>query len=389
MGIYTYTGFDAKGKKARGELAGFSEAEVIQKLSERGLFPLTLKEKKAQGALKLSAGQLIELIDQLEQLVRSGLPIFESLDLLLEQSEGRVYATLLHLHTEIQNGLSLFEAMQQLPQVFDTISCAFIESGSQTGQMHEALRNLKEFLQRAHALKKRVKGAMLYPAFLGGFALFALSALLIFAVPSIEELVDIESVGWLTRSVVALSHLLRSYGFVVLAGIIGAATSLYLWGGSFMVRLLCKIPPVKRLYLYVQLSRYATLASRLAEARVQLPLALQMSRSVVTDRELNGHLKEIEERINQGELLSALFQEKADYKIVPLYFARMLAVGERSANVAHALGTVGAHYTELVERRLDLFAQLLQPALLIILGFFVALIMLAILMPMTDFAILD
>lgn len=388
MAIYRYKSLNIKGKKVVGSLHGQSSTDVAALLSNQGLFPLKIREKKVWIKRSLNQSQKIELIDQLAELLLSGLPLFESLELLLGQSSGPSYEALFHLYESVKNGENLSEAMSGV-SIFDHVDIAFIKGGQVSGDLAGSLTHLKSFLIEKERLRKKMIGALIYPMVLMTLCFIAVGALLLFAVPSIESFIEPERASLLTKSVIGLSHFLQGGGSLILLGLIGSGTLFFFWRKELFFRLFLSIGPIHRLSREVQLGRYASLVGALVRSHISILEALLLSRAALHERELVKEMEGVEERLEHGEMLSGIFEEKARAKAFPLYLARMIAVGERSADLGGAFKRIGSYYTERSSRRLDLISQLVQPILLVIIGLFIGLVMLAILMPMTDLSHLE
>lgn len=387
MGLYTYQSIDRGGKKRRGKRRAESASDLIALLESEGLFALNVKEKKPFFSSALSRREKIEFIGQLAELISSGLPLFESLELLLSQSveerSSARYDMVYYLHTKVGEGEDFGVALESL-SAFSALESAFVTAGVASGDLGGALSSLKAFLERSEKLRKKIVSALLYPAILTTLAGVALSSLLLFAVPSIEEFVDTQAASLLTRAVISLSHLLRDFGLWIALSLPFLGFGIHRWLGPLISRLFCQIPQVKRFVDELALSRYCALVGELTRAQVQLPDSLALSRAALHEGSLRETLEEIEERLRLGEGLDQLAREKAQAKLLPSYVAQMLTVGSKSANIARAFERIGAYYTERSYRRLDLITQLIQPILLVVLGLLIGLIMLAILVPMTD-----
>lgn len=387
MSLYTYQSIDKGGKRRRGKRRAESVADLVAILESEGIFALNIKEKRPIFSQKLKRKEKIEFIGQLAELISSGLPLFESLELLLSQSaeekSSARYDMIYHLHSKVGEGEDFGAAVEGLA-LFSPLEGAFVKAGIASGDLGGALLSLKTFLERGEKLRKKIVSALVYPAVLVTLACIALSSLLLFAVPSIEEFVDGSSAGFLTRSVIALSHLLRDFGGWIALVLPLVCFAGYRWLGAFFTTLFTKIRIIRNLSDELSLSRYCALVGELAKAQVQLPDALSLSRAALHEGTLKKTLEEIEERLRLGEALDNLAQEKAREKLLPSYVAQMLKVGSKSANIAGAFDSMGAYYTERSYRRLDLIAQLIQPLLLIGIGLLIGLIMLAILVPMTE-----
>jgi len=387
MALFTYQAINKSGKRRKGKRRAESVAELVAALEGEGLFALDIKERKPLFNSTLKRKEKIEFIGQLAELITSGLPLFESLELLLSQSaeekSSARYDMVHHLHVKVSEGEELGEALQSL-SAFSKLECTFVEAGIASGNLGGALTSLKEFLQRSEKLRGKIVSALVYPAVLIVLACIALSSLLLFAVPSIEEFVDPSSSGLLTRSVISLSHLLRDFGAWIALAAPLVCYGAYRWLRPFFSALIRKIPAACHFLDELALSRYCALVGELAKARVQLPDSLALSRAALHEGKLKKTLEEIEARLRLGEGLDQPAQEKVQSKPLPSYMAQMLSVASKSGDIAGAFARMGAYYTERSYRRLDLITQLLQPALLIVIGLLIGLIMLAILVPMTE-----
>lgn len=388
MALYQYQYVDGKGKKRTGMIDAQGEKEAKTKLREQGylITKLTAKSKVGSGQ-NLKGDNLLAFTMQLAQLVNAGIPLYESLTAIEEQTRKDSYnRVILSLCEQIKMGMSLSNAMSTYPDSFDKLYCSMVAAGEAVGSLGPVLEKLAQLLHRQMKLKKQIVTAMIYPTILGGFSLLIIGLLLGFVVPSLEGIFAGRQLNSFTASVIAFSHFFRSY-FWLYIPLIGGFGAWSIWkirspqGKLWIQRTLLKLPLFCKLAVQTSIARFCRTMSTLLQGGLSIIDSLRISRGVMHNVVLEKEIQNAEIKIIEGHSLS---QQLGKSRYIPPLVSRMLGVGEESGTSAVMLSKIADMYEQELEKTLDRVMALSQPVILIVMGIVIGTVLLAILLPLTD-----
>jgi general secretion pathway protein F len=387
MPLYHYQYMNA-GKKRSGVVEALSDQEAKAQLREQGLLVTQLKIKDKISKKQNLRGDMLQAFTvQLSQLINAGVPLYESLTALEEQSRGESYhRTILGLCEKIRGGLSLSAAMANYPESFDRLYCGMVAAGEAVGVLGPVLDKLTHFLSRQMKLRKQIVTAMIYPGVLGSFSLLIIAVLLGFVVPSLEGIFGDRKLNAFTSSVMALSHIFRDYWWLYIPVIAGSLTWLIFkirspQGRLWIEKILLNLPLFKTLVVQTAVARFCRTMGTLLQGGLNIIESLRISRGVMRNATLENEILVAEGRIIEGHSLSQELKKSAYF---PQLVARMLAVGEESGTTVTMLNSIADMYEQELEKTLDRVMALAQPVILIIMGLVIGTVLLAILLPLTD-----
>jgi general secretion pathway protein F/type IV pilus assembly protein PilC len=393
MPEFAYTARDNTGTLVQGTLAANTEREAVAALLGRNLFP-----SKVAAAGGLTAGSkssprvkpriMARTYGQLSALLGSGVPLLRSLEVIREQTPHKNLGVVLEdVHSRVQEGSTLADAMAKHPRAFGELATSIVRAGGEGGFLEEALDRLAKFTEQQDELKSKVLGAMAYPIFLFVVGVIVVNVLIIFFVPSFEDLfANLRERGELpavTDILLSLSNVMRTYGIFILAAfiIVGMIIRSRLQteeGRAWLDRWRLKVPMVSGIYLSLAVSRFCRVLGTLLNGGVPIVRSLEISADSTGNRVLSAAIREAAENISAGEALAAPLSASGQF---PADVVEMIAVGEQSNN----LETVLPHIADTLERdtwrRLDLFVRLLEPLMLLILAAVVLAVVIALLVP--------
>lgn len=388
MPLYQYQYVDALGKRKSGAIEAQGDREAKAKLREQGVLVTQLQAKtKVSKKQNLKGDNLLAFTVQLSQLINAGVPLYESLNALEEQSRGDSYhRILLSLCEQIRAGSSLSTAMGAYPESFDRLYCGMVAAGEAVGSLGPVLEKLSHFLQRHMKLKKQIITAMIYPGVLGGFSLLIIALLLGFVVPSLEGIFADRKLNTFTNLVLGVSHIFRDYWWAYIPFLIGTI-GFAVWkikspsGRIWMEKTFLKLPLFKTLVVQTAVSRFCRTMGTLLQGGLSMIDALRISRGIMRNVVLEKELQLAEGKIIEGHSLSNQLG-KSDY--FPQLVARMLSVGEESGTTVVMLNRIADMYEQELEKTLDRVMALAQPLILIVMGMIIGTVLLAVLLPLTD-----
>lgn len=388
MPLYQYQYVDSLGKRKTGAIEAQGDREAKEKLREQGFLVTQLQVKsKVNKKQNLKGDNLLAFTVQLSQLINAGVPLYESLIALEEQSRGDAYhRVILSICEHIRSGTSLSVAMGTYPESFDKLYCGMVAAGEAVGALGPVLEKLTQFLSSSMKLKKQIITAMIYPGILGGFSLLIIGVLLGFVVPSLEGIFAERKLNAFTNGVLAFSHLFREYWWLYFPIIIVSLT----WGiwqlrsakGRLWVeRTLLKIPLLKTLVIQTAVARFCRTMGTLLQGGLSMIESLRISRNIMRNVVLEKEIQIAEGKIIEGHSLSQELKRSAYF---PQLVARMLAVGEESGTNVVMLNRIADMYEGEIEKTLDRVMAMAQPVILIVMGLVIGTVLLAILLPLTD-----
>ncbi|MGZ8999253.1 MAG: type II secretion system inner membrane protein GspF [Allosphingosinicella sp.] len=397
MSDYTYVAVDRAGRERRGSVRANGSDEARRNLGQRHLYAVLIEPATAQTGppllsaqsvrrrSKLNTKQVTLFTRQLATLVQVS-PLEEALRTAGYQSEkAQVRAILLSVHSGVVEGRQLSEALAREAASFPPIYRAMVSAGEGSGTLPQILERLADLLERQSQVRSKVITALTYPAVLALVAMFVVMALMIFVVPRVVEQFD--SVGqqlpFLTRAVMGLSAFLADWWWALL---LACGAAILLAGHTLRnekVRLnfdrqLLRLPLIGRLIRDLNAARLARLLSTMVASRLPLLEGLKLSTSTVSNRALRAASAGIAESIRTGGSLSGALRRAGTFPPLLVYLA---ASGEASGRLDMMLERAA----DYLEREFDGFTasalSLLEPLIIILMGAVVAVIVLAILLP--------
>lgn len=387
MPLYRYQAVSESGKSIKGVIDADSLLVAKERLRKQQILItsiLLLQNKENQ--LSLPKPLLMAFTRELAQLLKAGLPLYESL-LTIEEKyrKHKSHPLFLDLCDHLKNGSSFSSALKRYPATFDRIYLSMVQVAEQSGNIAAVFEQLAQLIARQQKLKKQLSSALIYPSFLALFCLFAVCGLLFFVVPSMKELFEGRALHPITATVIAISNAATAHATLLVAFFITLALSLFFAvrtprGKVFLYEMSLKLPIAKTLLLHSALVRLCRSLSMLLGGGVPLLEALALSRNVVKSPLIEAAIASAEKKVAQGERLSAAFKDAA----LPPLVLRMLALSEETGKMNEAFFHLAEIYEEEMEKHLSQLTTFLQPALLITLGAVVGLVVLSILLPLTD-----
>jgi general secretion pathway protein F/type IV pilus assembly protein PilC len=386
--LYRYQALSTTGKKISGVIDADSIHSAKEKLRKEQILVVDLdlfQEKKKE--ISIPFPFLLDFTRMLGQLLRAGIPLFESLVIIEEKyHHNRFHPLLMDLCDSLKTGLSLSETLRRYPLSFDPIYIAMVHAGEQTASLPTIFEELCALLQRQQQLKKQLFSAAAYPMFLGGFCVFVFTALLLFVIPSMKNLFEGRDLHPITRFVFGASDFVNTQGSLIVIGILLFAAMIATALKHPLLRqkldtVILKLPFIGEFLREAATIRFCRTASLLLSGGLPILQTLQLSRHVMKNRSLEEVIANAEQKVSEGKPLS---QELKASPLIPSIVPRMLAIAEETGKTANMLQNIANICEENLEKRLQQFTAFLQPALLLLLGLIVGLVLLSILIPMTD-----
>lgn len=408
MGAYSYQALNEAGKTIKGILEGDSERQVRSQLRAKKLKPLEVTSagegrragpETSDGGLvaawqarrrsKLSARDLSLITRQLASLVKSGLPLDEALQATAKQQQKpNNKRILLHVRTKVLEGLSLAQALGEIPSAFDTMFRALVRAGESSGYLAPVLERLAEYTQSSQQVQQRLKMAMIYPVVLLFISMSVIIALMAFVVPKLVSIFDQgeRSLPPLTQFLITSSDFIVNYGHFTILVIVGLVIGFRrLLRNEARLRrwhqIKLKMPVVGNLILQIDSARFAATLALLSSSGVPLLQALRIAGQVMTNKIMQEACEAVAEDVQEGTSLHRAL-EKARY--FPPLLVQLVASGEANGTLAEQLENAAQDQERELEMMLGVAMGLLEPFTIVFMGSAVCLIVMAILQPIFE-----
>lgn len=374
-----------------------SRAAVYGLMEQEGARVIDIQERSGGGPLsslmRFQIGTGIKTEDRigfaknLSSMLSAGLPLSRALSVIGRQSHNRYFTeTVTAVDTRVKGGSSFHEALALFPRVFSPLFVAMAKAGEEGGTLARTLKVISVQMDAAHTLRKKVRGAMLYPAIIL-FAIVVIAVLmLIYVVPTLARTFASlnTELPFATRAILGVSNLLLENGLLVAAALLAVSVI-----GFFLARsrsgkrglmiLFLHVPVIGTLVRETYAARTARTLSSLLSSGVEMLTALGITAEVAGDTAFGDVVREAQEDVRRGEALSAQFVRHS--ALYPLFFSEMILVGEETGTVADMLSQVAEYYEAEVEARTKDLSALIEPILMLFVGVAVGVFALAMVAP--------
>lgn len=398
MAKFVFEAKDPRGRMFRGELEAPDEAQARVKLRAQRLVPVKLAKAEQQVATaKKIGGRGVPLKDlqvftrQLSTLLASGIPILQSLEVLSQSARSpALQIALKEMTLEINRGRRFGEAMAEHPRVFDRFYVNMVKAGEESGNIDQILNRLAVYIEKAAKISSKVKGAMVYPIAILIVAALVVSGLLIFIIPKFEALFASsgQELPGLTKMVVDASKILIKYWYLIIGGTVGGVflgMNYYRSpeGKKTIDSVAIDIPVVGDLIIKAAIARFTRTLSTLLGSGVNIMEALDIASKVVGNHVIESSLLRAREAIAEGKSLTVPLAKE---KYIPNMVTQMIGVGEQTGAIDQMLAKVADFYEDEVDNAVSAVTSLMEPLMMVFLGGIVAVIVVAMYLPIFNMA---
>lgn len=395
MPTYKYEAAYSSGERVNGVVEAVSQSDAVAQIRQSCEVVLSLKEVPRTAVRdplarfqKISAKSLALTCQQFAIILKAGMPLVQTVDLVAEQCPDRTLSRLLRQVSEdVSNGWSLSYSFTQRGE--KTLPATFretVRAGEESGDLLSAFRRLADYFERMNKTRESVVSALTYPAFVIVVAAGVIGIIMTFAVPtftSMFESMDID-LPWTTVALIALSHFFQRYSLVLLGVIALALLALQAFrmtdrGGIVLARAQLKIPIIGAIVRMSGASQFAHTMSTLLTAGMPILQAIEVSGRTMTNlcmaQDIAATLPGVEGGRGLGECMSYSRE-------LPAMLVQMTAVGEATGSMESTLRVLAEYYDNEVDVRTKRALSLLEPTIIIVLSVFVVFILMAVYLPM-------
>jgi type II secretory pathway component PulF len=406
MAVFSYTALDRQGKRLSGTVPADNRAAAMDAVMGRGLSPVSIEEQgngksnghagsNGNGAAGTAAAPptrvpqaaVESFTRELANLLAAGLSLSKALHLLRrEASNAGARYVWSKIHDDVVGGTSLADALAKWPKAFSKVYVAMVRAGESGGFLHVVLQQIADFRTREQDLKGKVKAAMIYPCILAFFACGVLAFLLTFFIPKFSGIFAEfgGNLPWLTRAMVALSHVAVRYSPIALAAIIAAAIGLRRTltsesGRRFVDRTVLKTPALGQVIARFALVRFCRMLGTLVGAGVPLVAALRTAKESLGNQTLGDAVGHAIEEVQRGTPLSRSLA--ATPVLFPPSVVEMVAIAEETGRLDSELQRLASAYEVELDRNLRMLVALAEPLVLFASAVLIGMVVLAMLLP--------
>jgi len=395
MPTYKYEGAYASGEKVTGVVEAVSRTEAVAQVRRNCEMVLSVKEIPKAAAKtpmdrfhKISAKSLALTCQQFTIILKAGLPLVQTVDLVAGQCADKSLGDLLRQVSEdVSNGWSLSYSFSQrgakaLPVTFRES----IRAGEESGDLMSAFDRMAGYFGRMNKTRESVVSALTYPAFVMGVAAVVVAIIMGYAVPTFTSM--FESLGvelpWVTKALIALSNFFQKYTLALIALIALAIFAVRLYGmtekgGPALARLQLKLPILGGIVRMSGASQFAHTMSTLLAAGMPILQAIEASGRTVTNQAMANEVLDTLPGVEGGRSLGECMSYGRE---LPAMLVQMTAVGEATGSLESTLGILAEYYDNEVDVRTKRAMGLLEPAIIVVLAVFVVFILMAVYLPM-------
>jgi len=393
MTDFQYRVKNRQGNVSKGIIKANSEEEATSMLVQHGLSPIELRDAKDVSFFSkeiivknVSVRDRAILSRQLATMISSGIPILQSLRILVAQTESPKLAEILReVSYDIESGESLSNALEKYPRQFSEFYVSMVRSGEQSGRISESLERLADNEERNYALLSKVRGAFVYPIFVTVVMFIMGILMVVFVVPQLATLFEESDVELplLTRMLMGFAGVVTSYWWFMLLFVALAAYMITYYvrtteGRYNLHALFLRLPVAGKLLQKLYLAQFTGAMEVLVKSEIPVIQALLIARDIMGNRIYRQIVDETAEEVKNGSTISSSFEKYAE---IPMMVSQMISVGERSGELSKSLGSVNRFYQREVNDAVENMAQLIEPLVITILGIGVAGMIVAVLMP--------
>ncbi len=395
MAAFAYSAINAQGLELAGEIHAPDPAAAREQLRIRGLLARKLDELPASGedgvrsvfkAVKPKSLQIFSR--QFATMIDAGLNIVGALVILEEQTVDKYLAEVIkELRADVEGGLLLSQAMARHPKVFSRLYVSMVEAGEAAGILDIVLDRVAFQIEKETQIKRRVKGAMIYPTMVLIFAALVLCGMLLFLIPVFVKI--FAQLGGelpkLTQIVVSMSNMLRYHWYIIFPAVIGSIVAFFRWkkseaGRKHWDRFKLKLPmKIGDVVLKITMARFSRTLSTLVASGVDIIKALEITATTSGNWVIEQALGDVRARVHEGVTIA---QPLIENPIFPPMVSQMVKIGEETGELEKMLGKIADFYEDEVDSSIQTLTSIIEPIMMIGVGMMVGVIIISMYLPM-------
>jgi type IV pilus assembly protein PilC len=379
MPTYIWQGKSRQGEVKKGELVADNVAVARLQLRKINIQPQQIRVKKKTEDRKLTLRKsvpqklVVVFTRQFATMINAGLPLVQCLTILGNQQEHPAFANIIkQVKSDVESGQSLAEALLKHPKVFNELYTNLVEAGETGGTLDVILNRLSTYIEKSEKLKKKVKGAMVYPAVVTGVAVAVTAIILIFVIPVFEKMFSEvgQSLPAPTRMVIAISRFVSGnihYMFLAVVALVFLIRRIYrTQKGKYLIDdWLLKLPIFGMLLRKVAVAKFARTFGTMVSSGVPILNAMDIVAKSSGNKVVEKAVYNARGSIAQGKTISEPLEES---KVFPVMVTQMIAVGEASGELDTMLNKIADFYDDDVDAAVNTLTSMMEPVMMVVLG---------------------
>ena len=396
MPRYKWEGKTLRGEKRKGEMEAPDEGSVRTFLRQQNVIPTKVVAKGKEisfsmGRQKIKKRAVAVFTRQLATMIDAGLPLVQSLDILAMQQENKAFKEVIkNIKEDVEGGSTFAGALRKHPKAFDELYVNLVVAGEEGGILDNVLNRLAVYIEKAEALKKKIKSAMVYPSAIVAVAIIVVAVLMIFVIPVFSKVFGEmgHTLPLPTLIVIGISNLLKRYIFFVIVVLVILAFMLRRYyatekGKMAIDSLILKLPVFGMLFRKVAVARFARTLSTLITSGVPILDGLIITSKTAGSKPIEYAIMKARTSISEGETIA---EPLARSEVFPPMVTQMIAVGESTGALDSMLTKIADFYEEEVDVAVGTLTSLLEPMLMVFLGVTVGGVVIAMYLPIFKIA---
>jgi type IV pilus assembly protein PilC len=390
MPVFEYTARTPAGQEQTGTIELGSRDEVVAHLRKNRLVLVRIREaKKAKRRGGVPTRDIVIFTRQFATMINSGLPLVQALDILAKQTENKNLAeTTKEVVYDVESGHTLADALGKHRHAFSALYVNMVAAGEAGGILDTILLRLATFLEKNDAIVRKVKGAMIYPAVIFSVAGIAVVVLLIFVIPTFQQM--FASVGMElplpTRVVIFASEVLQGFWWLIGGGIVAAVFGIRRYyqteGGQLVLdKFMLKMPVLGDLLRKSAVSRFTRTLGTLISSGVSILDGLEITAKTAGNRVIHDAVMGSRASIAGGETISGPLEKSG---VFPPMVTSMIAVGQATGGLDEMLTKIADFYDDEVDAAVGALLSLMEPIMIVVLGVIVGGMIMAMYLPIFD-----
>ena len=397
--LFKYKAIDEAGVKKEGEIDALNRDVAISALQRRGLVITSIKgEEESKSFFQISffervkPREVVILSRQIATLFDAQVSALKTFSMLAANAENKLVSKrLTQIGDDLQAGVSISGALAKHPDMFSDFYVNMVKVGEETGKLNQVFLHLAEYMDRQYALNSKTRNALIYPVFVIFTFLVVMSLMFVVVIPKLSSIIlDAgQEIPAYTKVVIGLSNFFVNYGFMVIIFLV--LLGIWVWrlsttekGKTYLDQAKLGIPLVGTLYRKLYLSRIADNMDTMLTSGVPIVRAIDITSEVVGSRVYKEVLKDAADAVKSGLSLSAAFERHAEQ--MPGIMVQMVKVGEETGTLGGILKNLTEFYKREVDDAVDTIVGMIEPAMIVVLGVGVGMLLVSVLMPIYNLA---
>jgi len=390
--VFQWAGKNRMGTIESGEMAAGSKDEVISQLRKRNIVPTSIKEKGKKKGFSLGGGRVkdkdvVIFTRQFSTMIDAGLPLVQALDILGSQVGNKKFAGVINqIKGDVEGGSTYADALLKHPRIFSELYANMVAAGETGGILDTVLNRLASYMEKTIKLKRKVKGAMIYPIVVTIVAILVIVVIMVYVVPTFSQMFT--SLGGTlpapTKLIIAASKFLGGVGGLVVLAIVVASSIGFVQfrrtpkGKYITDKVFLKLPVFGSMLLKVAVAKFTSTLGTLVSSGVPILEGLEITAKTAGNKVIEASVNRVRTAVQEGKTLAEPLGKE---RIFPDMVVQMIGVGESAGALDTMLSKIAEFYDEEVDVAVSNLTSMIEPLLMVFLGGTVGFIVIAMYLP--------